>query len=269
MRIQLVKQLTEEAQKNPQHPEGKLLLGIMEKINKILAPGNPPLTQQAVDAYIEMISFYLSVYQGKSFYPSEEECAQIKRKLIEKFKVSSIKIKKWFYNMDEVWSKVRMIWAQLSPQQREKFRKDLTEKINAKLPSISSKQLASPQEILPDGKWVSNEETLEFSSDRLWVTDKAGGWKKYYYEIQGDKLILQKLGSLQRHIVPFKLTRNKLTLYFSCRVGEYVHRPEPKKRASKYRYKFSDGFWHLEMGKTTTEVFREAYSWSADWTDAW
>lgn len=88
-----------------------------------IAPGNPPLTREMCDAYIELVFFAVAVIQGRQPAPVPQE---VKDAFVQQaasfYPAMSPQDQAGLANAPAMWAQVQAEWPRLSPAQREMTR---------------------------------------------------------------------------------------------------------------------------------------------------
>ena len=115
----LVKQLREK----PDELLNRWLLGIYDSTHKPIAPGNPPLTRQMTDAYVETLFFMLAQAAGKpDLKPTPDMLSTWANQFALKYRQMTPQQQQHFAETPVAWAGVQAAWARASEAERSKYR---------------------------------------------------------------------------------------------------------------------------------------------------
>jgi hypothetical protein len=117
-------------QRNDDNDVSRLLLQVYKYANELISEGNPPLTRQASDAYVEVLCFMASEIQGdKPYVPNTEEKNAFAKQLAAVYNQLSHGQQEGLATMPMYWSWTRAMWPTLPEVEREEhlvlWREDL------------------------------------------------------------------------------------------------------------------------------------------------
>jgi hypothetical protein len=131
-------QALEALRKQPNDPIAAWLLTVYDSSHKVLAQGNPPLTRQVSDAFLEALFFMLGEVQGKR---DEVPSAQLKNdmaaSLTSAYPRMSDDMKKQMAGMPLFVAQLRLQWPALAASEKAKYRATWAEAINTLLPAAT------------------------------------------------------------------------------------------------------------------------------------
>jgi hypothetical protein len=115
----LAQMLPEWRKQAPSDPACKLLVEIHDAGHSPIAAGNPPLTRQAADAFLETVYFMAGQLEGVSnVAPTVEEKEQWASKIASVYGKMNGEQQKFFANMPIVWAALRAGWPEMSTEQK-------------------------------------------------------------------------------------------------------------------------------------------------------
>ncbi len=108
------------AQQTPDHPFALLVMQIAGNAHNVLAGAgtNAELTQQDVDAILEMHLFQIQLMTGQAVFITPEQHQQLTQQIVEKFNASSNEEKAAMANADAQWGALRAAFAQAQAAQQ-------------------------------------------------------------------------------------------------------------------------------------------------------
>lgn len=137
-------------------PLGQLVSNVYQAKNKLLVKGNPPLSQQAAESYVEMNAFIQGLIKKTKINLTIKEKENFVKELEENFINYSQEIKQEISQSDALWGQLRYNWKQASKQEQDQFCKELLEYINNK--NIINR--TENNKLTIDNKLVENGEEL-------------------------------------------------------------------------------------------------------------
>jgi hypothetical protein len=127
--------------KQPDDPFARWVVGIYDSAHRAIAPGNPPLTAQVVDAYAELVSFIVNECLQKNTLRADRRFKdQLAQNLIREYRSYSPEQQQELSQTPLLWKEIRFRWVQLSGVQREAFRQEVAQSM---MPLISGGAPAS------------------------------------------------------------------------------------------------------------------------------
>jgi hypothetical protein len=124
--------------KQPNDPFAAWLLTVYESSHKVLAQGNPPLTRQISDAFLEALFFMLGEVQGKR---DEVPSAQLKNDwaaaITSAYPRLTDDMKKNIAGMPLFIAQMRLHWPTLAESEKAKYRATWAVAINTLLPAAA------------------------------------------------------------------------------------------------------------------------------------
>ncbi|MBN8721921.1 MAG: hypothetical protein J0M03_03240 [Acidobacteria bacterium] len=113
-------------------PLGQLVSNVYQAKNKLLVKGNPPLSQQAAESYVEMVVFIQGLIKKTKINLTIKEKENFVKELETNFINYSQEIKQEISQSDALWSQLRYNWKQASKAEQDNFCKELQEHVNSK-----------------------------------------------------------------------------------------------------------------------------------------
>ncbi|MEW6732125.1 MAG: hypothetical protein AB1489_12425 [Acidobacteriota bacterium] len=124
---EFARQLYKYAQsKGKDEPVGQMILKIYESKRMLLVVGDPPLSRQAAECYIEMNAFFQGVITRSQIALTTEEKDALVNELSRNFADLPDDTKDEISQADVLWGVLRYNWKQASLVEREKFRQELS-----------------------------------------------------------------------------------------------------------------------------------------------
>lgn len=111
------------AQQNQGHPFALLVMQISGNARSVLAGAGTAaeLTQQDVDAVLEMYLFQLQMMTGQAVFLTPEEHVQFTQQIVEKYNAASDQEKLEMANADAQWAVLRAAFAQAQAAQQQQL----------------------------------------------------------------------------------------------------------------------------------------------------
>jgi hypothetical protein len=132
-------QVLEAMRQQPNEPMAVWALAVYASSHKILAAGNPPLTRQTSDAFVEALFFMLGEVQGKR---DEVPTAQLKDQwaaaLTGSYPGMPDAMKKQIAGMPLFIAQMRLHWPTLPPAEKAKYVASWAESVKTLLPAPAS-----------------------------------------------------------------------------------------------------------------------------------
>ncbi|MBK9386214.1 MAG: hypothetical protein IPN34_15485 [Planctomycetes bacterium] len=170
-------------------PVCRMLLEVHAAANQPIAPGEPPLVRQAVDAYAE----YLYFAAGKAADIDVQVSAETKQKLAEEVAKGYAKMpqdrRELIASMPMTWAGLRIAWPGLDEAQKSRLlaawkEDDQMKKLSIQLSSLSMQNLLSNQARLQAQQMhfqmMSNIMQSNFDTMRI-IASNMGGNTRYEY----------------------------------------------------------------------------------------
>lgn len=142
------------------------VLNIYDSAHKAIAPGNPPLTQQVVDAYAEAVSFMLREAMGKAFYAADRSFKDaLTTDLIARYPQLSNEEQAAMGRIPLAWALLQAKWPTIPSDEQEKLRAQW----RTNLQPIISK--ADPAASVPNAAKPSSslDQQMNKEAQKLWV----------------------------------------------------------------------------------------------------
>jgi hypothetical protein len=129
-------QVLDALRKQPNEPMAVWALAVYDSSHKVLAQGNPPLTRQVSDAFVEALFFILGEVQGKR---DEVPSAQMKNdwaaSLTSGYSRMPDDLKKQIAGMPLFIAQMRLHWPTLAEPEKAKYRASWAEAVKTLLPA--------------------------------------------------------------------------------------------------------------------------------------
>ncbi len=129
-------QVLEALRKQPNEPMAVWALAVYDSSHKVLAQGDPPLTRQVSDAFVEALFFILGEVQGKR---DEVPSAQMKNdwaaSLTGSYSRMPDDLKKQIAGMPLFIAQMRLHWPTLAEPEKAKYRSAWADAVKTLLPA--------------------------------------------------------------------------------------------------------------------------------------
>jgi len=99
------------------------VLTIYDSAHKAIAPGNPPLTQQVVDAYAEAVNFMLREGLGRTFYAADRSFKDaLTKNLVARYPQLSAEEQAALARVPLAWALLQAKWPTIPANEQDKLR---------------------------------------------------------------------------------------------------------------------------------------------------
>lgn len=124
LRQQVQPSILASLRKQANDPATKWILDIYEAAHQPLVPGEPPLTRQVSDAYLEVLFFMRSEVLGEPHFTLNKQAQDLfVAPMKEVWTKSDAERRKHFAGMPMLWAALRVEWSKLPEEQRSDYRK--------------------------------------------------------------------------------------------------------------------------------------------------
>jgi tetratricopeptide (TPR) repeat protein len=128
--------LLEQFRASPEEEGSKWFLGAYERAHKAIAEGTPPLTRQAADAYLEMLTFMLGEAAGQSGVAADQATREsFAAGLAEQYKGLPAEQQGQIAGAPMAWAGLRVGWQKATDEEKVAVRKQWAEDLKAYLPA--------------------------------------------------------------------------------------------------------------------------------------
>jgi hypothetical protein len=122
VRVKLEPELLAQMRAQPNEPMAVWALAVYEASHRAIAYGNPPLTRQGTDAFLEALFFMAGEVSGKQTVPDQKLKDDWARVLAANYPAMSAEQKQQIAGMPLWAAMMRMAWPQLSAEVKGKYR---------------------------------------------------------------------------------------------------------------------------------------------------
>jgi len=102
-------------------PSAKTMIEIYETAHKPIAPGDPPLTRQNVDAFAEFLCFAAGQTAGINYTPPAEIRDKLAAGVAEKYAGIAPTQRALIARMPLIWASLRVLWPEISDAEKKKY----------------------------------------------------------------------------------------------------------------------------------------------------
>ncbi len=156
VREALCQKILAQAQQSPNSGMLPWVLNVYYSAHRPIANGNPPLTAEMADAYVEFVSFMMQESLGRVIFRADRRFkSMIAQSLAAQYPTYSPQVQMQFAAMPALWEALRIKWPQLSEQERANYR-------NTWRPSVMA--LVSPQNAGNGGNSQGNASGSSFDA---------------------------------------------------------------------------------------------------------
>ena len=107
--------------RNDPAPDARMMVEIYDCSHKAIAPGNPPLTQQSVDALVECLCFAAGQTVGVSCTPSADIKARLAQQVSTNYSSMTPDQQQKIAAMPLQWAALRVAWPAYSDAERQQY----------------------------------------------------------------------------------------------------------------------------------------------------
>lgn len=163
--------LLEQMRAQPQNTLSQWVLNIYDSAHKAIAAGNPPLTQQTVDAYAEIISFMARQSLGNRAFTADRQFKNILRQaLVARYSQLGAAQQAALAKIPMVWALVQAKWPSTPESEKQAARKEWRAELEAML--STSNQNQAPAASANSGGQDSSESLdamIKKEREHVWV----------------------------------------------------------------------------------------------------
>ncbi len=134
VRVKIEPELLAQMRQQPNEPMARWALAVYEASHQALANGNPPLTRQGTDAFLEALFFMAGEVSGRQTVPDQKLKDDWARELAANYPAMSAEQKQQIAGMPLWASMMRMAWPKLSADVKAKYRSLWAGQLKAMLP---------------------------------------------------------------------------------------------------------------------------------------
>ncbi len=132
VRAQLETELLAQLRQQPDEPTAKWVLGVYEAAHAPIAPGDPPLTRQAADAYAEVLAFVINEVAGGEPVAADQAFRDaFAEALVTGYPSFEPSQQEQLAKMPLYWAVTRVAWPMLPEAERARYRADWAESLRA------------------------------------------------------------------------------------------------------------------------------------------
>ncbi|MFZ3168611.1 MAG: hypothetical protein WA130_13425 [Candidatus Methanoperedens sp.] len=143
------------------NPGIRVVLKLYDAANTPLAPGNPPLTQETAECYMEFFYFMqMTLKNGKTPQPPPEITKKyFVRQLITKYSYMSREEQEWIGKSPELWAEYRSKWPRTSEAVIAELMPGWAQQINGSgnIPSFARDNIRDPRDLIKDSGNVNSD----------------------------------------------------------------------------------------------------------------
>lgn len=143
VRVKIEPELLAQMRAQPNEPMARWALEVYEASHRALANGNPPLTRQSTDAFLEALFFMAGEVSGQQTVPDQKLKDDWARALAANYSTMSAEQKQQIAGMPLWASMMRMAWPQLSADVKAKYRTQWAGQLKSMLPAAAAQEPAA------------------------------------------------------------------------------------------------------------------------------
>jgi hypothetical protein len=147
-------------------PLGQLVINLYDAKQNILVKGNPPLSQQIAESYVEMSAFVYGLANQKQINLTPKQKEDMISELVKNFSSYSSQTQEEISQANALWGQLRYNWKHANKEEQETFRGELLKYISSdKAQQPTEKAEATESEILKESEETSLETFGKESED--------------------------------------------------------------------------------------------------------
>jgi hypothetical protein len=181
VRVKIEPDLLAQMRQQPNEPMARWALAVYEASHKPIAAGNPPLTRQGTDAFLEALFFMAGEVSGQQTVPDQKMKDDWAQALVANYSKMSADQKQQIAGMPLYATTMRMAWPELSGDVKAKYRALWAEQLKSMLPSAAEAPAASNRAA---GGKKSVAEMMAEQNRRHQATMRTNDWMMDIYRIK-------------------------------------------------------------------------------------
>jgi hypothetical protein len=147
VRVKIEPELLAEMRKQPHEPMARWALAVYQSSHQAIAAGNPPLTRQATDAFIEALFFMVGEVTGRPDVPDQKLKDDWARALATNYPSMSAELKQQIAGMPLFAAAMRLTWPTLSDGEKAQYRTQWAEQLKPLLPALAPAPVAAKEAV--------------------------------------------------------------------------------------------------------------------------
>jgi hypothetical protein len=180
VREQVQPQVLELLRNQPNDEGARWLLGIYEAGHQPLAEGNPPLTRQMADAYVELMCFMLSEVIGEPLPASPELRDALAASLKASYPQLTAEEQAEYAQMPLLWAAYQAAWPELPEEEKETQRRQWAETLR---PQVEQARAAAQAEPKPEPEPAAEPKTAAEVQQDLMQRQAALAANQQYFNM--------------------------------------------------------------------------------------
>ncbi len=159
----------EQTRAQPQNPLSQWVLNIYDSAHKPLAAGNPPLTQQTVDAYAEVISFMARESLGNRGFTADRQFKNtLSQALVARYSQLGAAQQAALAKIPVLWAVVQAKWPNTPEAEKQAARKEWAAGLEATLRTPNQSQAPAASN--------SGNQASSGSLDQMFAKEREHQW---------------------------------------------------------------------------------------------
>ncbi len=143
VRVKIEPELLQQMRNQPNEPMARWALAVYESAHKVIAAGDPPLTRQSTDAFLDALFFMAGEVAGKQTVPDQKLKDDWAATLAANYPRMSAELKQQIAGMPLFSAAMRVTWPSLSNDEKAQYRTQWREQLKTLLPTAPSPAAAS------------------------------------------------------------------------------------------------------------------------------
>jgi hypothetical protein len=152
VRVKIEPELLDQMRKQPNDPMARWALAVYESSHTTIAPGNPPLTRQSTDAFLDALFFEVGAVTGDFAVPDQKLKDDWANALAANYPRMSAALKQQIAGLPLFMATMRMAWPRLSESVKAQYRAQWAVELKPLLP-------AAPPDAAPSRQATSGGRT--------------------------------------------------------------------------------------------------------------
>lgn len=137
VRLKIEPELLADMRRQPDDPMARWALAVYASAHQVIAAGDPPLTRQSTDAFLEALYFMAGEVAGRHDVPDAQMKNEWANALAANYAKISPELKKQIAGMPLFVTAMRLTWPTLPESEKAEYRQQWTGQLKALLPPPS------------------------------------------------------------------------------------------------------------------------------------
>jgi hypothetical protein len=138
LRKKMLPDVVNGARQHADNPDNRWILALYDAAHRPIAPGNPPLTRQASDAFAEFFCFMASEATGKPVQADEKFKTAWAERMRQQYPRLGADAHRGFAEMPSAWAGLKLAWPTLPETEKNRLRNQWRQQLQAMAASAPS-----------------------------------------------------------------------------------------------------------------------------------